>query len=591
MSLIYRTVFALLITSSALFSQYRTESWDLVPGWNAIYLNVDASYDAIDSLLATEYDIIEVWEWRPNGLDPSLETPISQSTGVDEWRVWRRNDPANSTFSHFYPNTAYYISATNSLTLSLKGKAVAPQVRWRTDGTNLVGFPMNGPQQLSDYLSGSGIVDNNTQVFRLVGGPIQKNINPAEFPARLIVARRGEAFWIRSQKFSDFYGPVSVDVALDSGLHFGTNGSFKRIVLRNRTDAAVTVTVVPTASEPTPVTGGVLPQVPLLRREFDAGSGLYNYTALGGGITVTIEPKSSAGVSLSVDRGAMSGSSGDPFASLLRVTDGVGLTDIYLPITAEKASLAGLWLGEASISKVQNQLQRFQRDDDDKYKVDADGNYIPEYKKDANGIEILDGSGNPIPITNTDLNATAQEFKLRLLLHVDDMGTATLLSQVYAGVISDDGAGNQVTAITTDETNLHADHLEKAVRLSSSNFPTRFEQPLSGTIGPGQMLTGTVMVGANHPSNPFLHTYHPDHDNKDARFETVLPDGIESHRVDRAITLTIKAAADPGEGPEWGTSLLSGTFSESVTGIHKQSILASGIFAIGKVSDIAVLTP
>jgi hypothetical protein len=112
---------------------------------------------------------------------------------------------------------------------------------------------------------------------------------------------------------------------------------------------------------------------------------------------------------------------------------------------------------------------------------------------------------------------------------------------------------------------------------------------MSGSLAPSASLTTTVSLGANHPSNPFLHTYHPDHDNKDARFENPALAGTESHTVNRAITLALNAAAGPGDGPEWGTSLLSGTFSETVTGIHKKPIAATGIFAIGKVSDIAVL--
>ena len=40
---------------------------------------------------------------------------------------------------------------------------------------------------------------------------------------------------------------------------------------------------------------------------------------------------------------AMAGSSNAFFASLLRLTDSAGLYDISLPVTARKASLAGLW--------------------------------------------------------------------------------------------------------------------------------------------------------------------------------------------------------------------------------------------------------
>ncbi|NCF55552.1 MAG: hypothetical protein GWP41_04730 [Planctomycetia bacterium] len=66
-------------------------------------------------------------------------------------------------------------------------------MRWRTDGVNLLGFPLSGVQQLSAYLSGSGIVGSNTEIYRYVGGEISAT-NPSLVPARLVQAKRGEAF-------------------------------------------------------------------------------------------------------------------------------------------------------------------------------------------------------------------------------------------------------------------------------------------------------------------------------------------------------------------------------------------------------------
>lgn len=592
MSFLCRLLVAWVLLSASAFAQYRTESWDLIPGWNGIYLNVDPGTEPLDILLASDLDILEVWQWRPGGLNPTIESLAGQgNSGADEWRVWRRDDPLNSTFTVMVPHAAYLIQTNLTRTFSLKGKVVAPKVRWRIDGSNLVGFPIKegATQTLSAYLAGSGIVDNDTDIFRYTGGDLGQN-NPASVPARLVQARRGEAFWIRSTKFSDVYGPVSVEVAFDSGLHFGAAGSLKRVLLRNRTDSEVTVTLEPVDSEPAPGETAVPAQPMLLTRERDADTGFFVYSPLGASTTLTIPAQDSVGLSLSVDRSAMPGQAGDLFASLLRVTDQGGRTEIYLPVTAEKAGLAGLWVGEALITRVQNQLQRFQRDDDGNYRVDPiTGRHVPEYEVDSNGLLILDGDGKPIPVTDQELNDTAQEFKLRLVVHVDASGQATLLSRAYAGVISDDGAGNQLTGITTAESLLHPDHLKTAVRLSCSHLPSDLVQGMAGTMNPGAALTTTVVLGANHPSNPFLHTYHPDHDNKDARFANRLPAGLESHTVERAITLTVNNTPGPGEGPEWGTTLLTGTFSETVSGIHKQSIAASGIFAIGKVSEIATL--
>lgn len=565
-------IFAFAIASAN--AQYRTESWDLKPGWTAIYLNVDTGSVPLDILMAGNPDITDVWQWRPNGLDPSLNS-TTQGTGADEWKVWRRGDPANSTFAMMSPNSAYLIKTKSSSLLqklSLKGKVVAPRVQWRTDGSNLVGFPIrtDTTPQLNRYLGGAGIIDNNTEAYRYVGGELSET-NPGLLPARLINARRGEAFWIRSDKYSDFYGPVQVEVALDSGLYYGTGGSLKRVVLRNRTDREITVTLAPAASEPPPG-GGAAPAAPMLTTRARNDEGFYVYSSLGAGLTVTLPAGEARGVALGVDRTAMAGSPGDQFAGLLRVTDAGGYSEIFLPVTAEKVSLAGLWVGEARISQVQNQLQRFQREEDGTYSVDADGKHIPLS-------------------SDTDLNDTQQEFKMRLIIHVDEAGQATLLSRAYAGVIADDGEGNITTGLAVEESELDSGNLETAVRLSSAHFPVGLRQVMTNPFAPGSSLTTTVTLGANNPTNPFLHTYHPDHDNKDARFENVLDPGIESHTVDRNITLGIKAAAGPGEGPQWGTSLLSGTFSETLTGIHKQSIQVSGIFALGKVSDIPTLLP
>jgi hypothetical protein len=570
-ALLFLSLLAFLALPAA--AQYRTESYDLVPGWTAIYLNVDPGMSSLDLILASSPDVSEVWQWRPNGLDPSL-TPKALQTGADEWKVWRRGDLANSSFSIFSVNAAYLVKLNANAspqTLSIKGKVVAPRVQWRTDGSNLVGFPIKTgtTAKLNRYLGDAGIVDDNTEGYHYVGGNLSAN-NPIQSTIRLINARRGEAFWVRSKQFANFYGPVSVNVALDSGLNFGAADSLKQLVLRNNTDIEVTVTLTPTPSEMAPGTSEVPTAPALLTRSRDATSGLFVYSPLGNSMTVTIPANDATGISLSVDRSIMGGDPGDPFAGLLRITDGGDYSEIFLPVTAEKASLSGLWVGEARISRVQNQLQRFQRETDGTYSVDGDGKHIP-----------ID--------SETGLNETAQDFKMRLIVHLDAAGQATILSRAFAGIISDDGEGNTLAGLTTDESLLDAGNLKTAVRLSSGHFPVGLVQSMTGALSPGAALTVTIPLGANHTSNPFLHTYHPDHDNKDARFENVLPAGIESHTVNRAITLTLNATAGPGEGPQWGTTLLSGTFSETVTGIHKQPIAATGIFAIGKVSDIAVL--
>ena len=48
---------------------------------------------------------------------------------------------------------------------------------------------------------------------------------------------------------------------------------------------------------------------------------------------------------------------------------------------------------------------------------------------------------------------------------------------------------------------------------------------------------------------------------------------------------------DPSGGavPGWGDSLVGGTFSESITGLHKNPIFTSGQFRLRRVSAVPVL--
>lgn len=108
-----------------------------------------------------------------------------------------------------------------------------------------------------------------------------------------------------------------------------------------------------------------------------------------------------------------------------------------------------------------------------------------------------------------------------------------------------------------------------------------------GNFGPGSEISASVVVASNLPTNPFLHKYHPDHDNLDANF---LNPAAEAYEVVRNIRFGF-VAEDPSGGavPGWGDSLVGGTFSESITGLHKNPIFTSGQFRLRRVSAVPVL--
>jgi hypothetical protein len=100
-------------------------------------------------------------------------------------------------------------------------------------------------------------------------------------------------------------------------------------------------------------------------------------------------------------------------------------------------------------------------------------------------------------------------------------------------------------------------------------------------------LSVSIVVGTELPTNPFLHRYHPDHDNKDAEF---LNFRAEAYQVVRSVQLVFSTEDPLGrEPPGWGDSIVGGAFSEAITGLHKNAIFTSGNFRLRRVSAVATL--
>ena len=184
-----------------------------------------------------------------------------------------------------------------------------------------------------------------------------------------------------------------------------------------------------------------------------------------------------------------------------------------------------------------------------------------------------------------DTRTTKTAFPLRLILHRAASGTVKLMQQIYLG---SDGT---TTTVATAEA-LFPSGLKPTKRLSSAYFPTDFVATGSGALAPTESLAFSVPLSYDADSNPFVHRYHPDHDNLDPLFGTKLAAGQESWTVNRAVTLTFASSLPGVTDPAWGVSMLGGTYQEVVTGLRAQTITTSGIFIIYRVADSsALLTP
>ncbi len=80
---------SLLLTPLA-HAQWRTTTYTLKGGWNAIYLPGDATYDTIGNLFPST--VLEVWRWQPNPNGVQFTTsPLTPSDGTAEWATWKRD--------------------------------------------------------------------------------------------------------------------------------------------------------------------------------------------------------------------------------------------------------------------------------------------------------------------------------------------------------------------------------------------------------------------------------------------------------------------------------------------------------------------
>ena len=159
------------------------------------------------------------------------------------------------------------------------------------------------------------------------------------------------------------------------------------------------------------------------------------------------------------------------------------------------------------------------------------------------------------------------------------------------------GPGSNIV-VATRENLLLPSQLAEARRISSVQFPTsvgNIPWDFTGTLQQGGSLTANVPLSYDdQASNPFLHTYHPDHDNLDAQFTSTLARGVESYGVTRQLTLSVTAPENDFNSLTQGTQDLSGHYAELIAfqarGSQTRQYNVLGTFTLKRISDIATLT-
>jgi hypothetical protein len=544
-------------------AQWITRNYPLVTGWNGIWLEGDASYTTVADLFAAYPAVTEVWRWNPNADQTNfVQTPSEPTTASDEWTVWKRNDSNEQLLSRMVANSSYLIRSTAAATLSVKQLVVPPTATWLISGANFLGFPSAPGSQttsaptLSRYLASypsasTTVLAPTTKIYKYIGGELGPG-NPLQVAPGTETLEKGKAYWFNVATVGNFTAPVEYEVASSAGLAFGRTQAVMSVGITNRSTTSLTLTVALGASESAPgsqpaVSGGV----PLTQRVFNSSTNSYTETPMGGSFTVTIAASGRTTLDFGIDRSQMTGTADAFYASILRFTDSAGLSDVSLPVSGQTASTAGLWLMNTQVSQVDS---------------------------------TVSGSGSSTP----------QPFPLLFLAHVDSAGNARLLSEAFVGKLTTTGNPVGICISESRVLGFSASDL-KPVRYFASQMPTSITSitgtstSIIGTTATGSTLSWTIPIAFNDPTNPFVHNYHPDHDNLDAKGQALVA-GQESFTINRNCQFTFTSSSPDGNYVAgWGTTMFGGTYLESISGMHKQVLQVRGTFRMQRLSEIAAI--
>lgn len=585
---------AWLAIANCAAAQFQSQTIELLPGWNAVHLEVTPDNDDPDTVfsgLAVE----AVWQFVPRTrVAKFIDDPAALIPESPDWLVYFPPSSASRAVSGLHAldgGTCYLIKlgGATAQNLTVTGKPAIRDRAWQGDAYNLVGFTVDAtaPPTFSEFFASSP-AHAGQAVYRLnnATGRFESASDSTDM-------RRGEAFWTYTNGESLFQGPYDVDSAQGRSLDFSTDIASIRVSLTNSTNVGTTMTLTLVQSAPTPAGSSqplVAGEVPMSRWQAISGpSPEFSYVPF----TTTdifVPAKAIIEVDLAVRRGDMTpftypAGKSATYQSLLHVTTDAGtLTAVPVsssgPATvAGTKSLAkriaaspletrhGLWVGTAAISKVSE-------------------------------AAAFTDKVTPKP--------TLSEFQFPIIVHVDASNNAKLLQQVYlmykpAVQISDpQAAGYTIVGtpgryvLVTDESLLSqfqgvqvVDNRSVGRRISTAAFS--FATPQAMALS-GSRYSCDVTLDYDDPQNPFKHKYHNFHDNLNASFTGVLPEGVESYTVTRRVELDFSSTVpDDFSGAGFGDTVAAGVYREEITGLHREKLYVEGTFRISNVSSVEVL--
>lgn len=398
---------AQLALGGAAAAQTWEQKFDLMPGWNAIYLHVQPAFDDPEIVFgATQCDgnpngavpVRSVWTRavEPSGAAQYIQNPAEALEKQPGWLAYvppdqpdkaRAMELARISLQSVRGNRAFLIDlggtcngggnngktcgdtadcpggacASAPVTLCITGRPLPPLLTWEANAYNLVGLPVdpgNAPT-FAGYFAPSP-AHRGQPAYRLSPGGTWE---PVALNAETI--KYGEAYWVYSTAGSRYVAPVGVQMPTSDGLNYGRAVAEHTLRFTNATSSPATVVVEQMSASPD--------TVPLSYLEVNTAPGpnlgAFEWLPLATSKTVDVPANGIGGLQLGVRRAEF----GDKvsMASVVAVAGGGARLLIPLqattvataPVSGAMAAqltrqrqadspMAGLWLGAVTVKSV-----------------------------------------------------------------------------------------------------------------------------------------------------------------------------------------------------------------------------------------------
>lgn len=228
-----------LLSCGAAEGAERTQEFQLVAGWNAIYLDVDPANDAVAANFQSGLVDVVARYFIPKTPVRFIEDSLEEPWNTPGWSVWyapSREESFLNSLHAVHGGAAYLVHAVKAGTLSIQGETMLRPVNWKVESFNLTGFPVEtAGLTFAQYFAGSGN-RIGARVYRLNNGSWQKVTN-----LTTTQIRPGEAYWVYCDGSTNYAGPLALELAGTDSINFNARNGVTTIHLRNQVNTPFTV--------------------------------------------------------------------------------------------------------------------------------------------------------------------------------------------------------------------------------------------------------------------------------------------------------------------------------------------------------------